>query len=187
MSSTLARPAEFTYTQPDRQLAGSYAQMRRLSVEDFYRARQWSKDALPGVLEGGFTALAMAAHIGHAEVVADLLERGCNPNGPSQGGWSAVHAAIHGGHLDVLRLLFDAGGDVNRPAEQGMTPLIQACILGSATPLIELLLAVPGLDLQRRDSFDCTALQYAEQKEHQELVDLLRQAVAQGGQGGRLH
>ena len=131
--------------------------MRALSVADFYRARNWERVDLPTHREAGYTALSMAAHIAHAGVVADLLERGCNLRDQGPGDWTALHAAVHNGHPAIVEQLIAAGSDVNQPAQQGMTPLIQACILQASLPMLKVLLAAPTLEAQRQDAFGCTA------------------------------
>ena len=74
------------------------------------------------------TALIAAAHLGHAEVVRELIRAGAPLNHVNNLGWTAVIEAIvlgDGGprHLATLDALVDAGADVNRADRNGMRPL----------------------------------------------------------------
>jgi ankyrin repeat protein len=60
----------------------------------------------------GVSATAMAAHAGHREVVAFLLERGANPNADAAG-FSALHAAIMRRDLKMATALLERGADAN--------------------------------------------------------------------------
>jgi ankyrin repeat protein len=58
-------------------------------------------------------ALAIAAQLGHLEVVALLLEAGEDPNRFNPEGYhghsTSLHQSIAGGHFDVAKLLIDRG------------------------------------------------------------------------------
>ena len=77
------------------------------------------------------TALIAAAHLGHAEVVRELIRAGAPLNHVNNLGWTAVIEAIvlgDGGprHLATLGALVDAGADVNRGDRNGIRPLEMA-------------------------------------------------------------
>ena len=60
----------------------------------------------------GWSALALAAVYGQADVVPVLIEAGAEIAAKS-GGWTPLATAVHYGHDDVARLLLDAGADIN--------------------------------------------------------------------------
>ena len=60
----------------------------------------------------GQTALMLAAHAGHREVVEVLIGHRANLNTTAKYGLSALMLAIVAGHADVVRLLADAGTDL---------------------------------------------------------------------------
>jgi uncharacterized protein len=61
----------------------------------------------------GQTALMMAAHAGHREVVEVLIGHRANLNTTAKYGLSALMLALVAGHADVARLLADAGTDLS--------------------------------------------------------------------------
>jgi hypothetical protein len=62
-------------------------------------------------------ALALAAQLGHPEVVAQLLDAGEDPNRQNPDGFHShstpLHQAVAAGHLDVVRLLVERGARVD--------------------------------------------------------------------------
>jgi ankyrin repeat protein len=77
------------------------------------------------------TALIAAAHLGHAEVVRELIRAGAPLDHVNNLGWTALIESIvlgDGGpaHTQTLRLLVEAGANVNLPDRGGNTPLALA-------------------------------------------------------------
>lgn len=60
----------------------------------------------------GQTALMLAAHAGHREVVEILIRHRANLNVTAKFGLSALMLALVAGHADVARMLAKAGADV---------------------------------------------------------------------------
>ena len=74
------------------------------------------------------TALIAAAHLGHAEVVRQLIRAGAPLDHVNNLGWTALIESIvlgDGGprHLATMRVLVDAGANVNLADRIGATPL----------------------------------------------------------------
>ncbi len=83
------------------------------------------------------TALIAAAHLGHAEVVAELIRAGAPLDHVNTLGWTALIESIvlgDGGprHTATLTALVDAGADVNLGDRTGTTPLALARARGYA-------------------------------------------------------
>lgn len=104
-------------------------------------ARQSAEDEL---INGGWTALTLAAHLGEDEVVAQLLEEGALPNVPDASGETALTRAIAGGHLDVVTQLLDGGAlpfvvgtsmrtALNLASELGHTAIVRRLLNSSCT------------------------------------------------------
>ena len=74
------------------------------------------------------TALIAAAHLGHAEIVGELIGAGAPLDHVNNLGWTALIESIilgDGGprHIATLEALLDAGAEVNLPDRSGRTPL----------------------------------------------------------------
>ena len=77
------------------------------------------------------TALIAAAHLGHADVVRELIRAGAPLDHVNNLGWTALIESIvlgDGGprHVDTLRALVEAGANVNLADRGGTTPLALA-------------------------------------------------------------
>lgn len=77
------------------------------------------------------TALIAAAHLGHAEVVAELIRAGAPLDHVNNLGWTALIESIvlgNGGprHTATLKALVDAGANVNLGDRSGTSPLALA-------------------------------------------------------------
>jgi ankyrin repeat protein len=77
------------------------------------------------------TALIAAAHLGHAEVVAELIRAGAPLDHVNNLGWTALIESIvlgNGGprHTATLEALVKAGANVDLPDRNGQTPLALA-------------------------------------------------------------
>jgi ankyrin repeat protein len=77
------------------------------------------------------TALIAAAHLGHAEVVQELIQAGAPLDHVNNLGWTALAEAVilgEGGkrHVETVRALVAAGANLNLADRQGVTPLAHA-------------------------------------------------------------
>ena len=69
----------------------------------------------------GTSATVVAAHSGHGDVAAFLLEQGADPNA-ADAGYTALHAAILHKDATLVRAILDHGADPNAPV-QASTPV----------------------------------------------------------------
>jgi ankyrin repeat protein len=77
------------------------------------------------------TALIAAAHLGHDEIVRELIRAGAPLDHLNNLGWTALLEAVilgDGGpqHTETVRALVGAGADLDIADRQGMTPLQHA-------------------------------------------------------------
>lgn len=73
--------------------------------------------------------LFKAAEAGHLPVVAELLDRGADPDWQgNKMGQTALFRAAEGGHLPVVAALLARGADPNLRAKNGQTALFLACL-----------------------------------------------------------
>ena len=75
------------------------------------------------------------------------------------------------GYDTVIPLLLEADAQIDAQSNSGNTPLIYASYFGKEAAVRELLKGNPNLDLKNKDGE--TALDWAREKNHQSVVDLL--------------
>jgi ankyrin repeat protein len=67
------------------------------------------------------TALTVAAELGEAPIVRELLTRGANPDKTGSGGEPALLKAARNGHAQVVQVLIDGGADLEVTDLSGAT------------------------------------------------------------------
>lgn len=118
------------------------------------------------------TALELAAVSGHAAVVEVLLEHGANPNTETPEGMTVLMLAAKHGHTDIAEVLLKHGTDVNRKTSDKNYTAIMFAAYGGHTETVEMLMQKgANIDVINKDGK--TALQYAKDKGHKAIVDLL--------------
>ncbi|XP_049796104.1 ankyrin repeat domain-containing protein 65-like [Schistocerca nitens] len=130
----------------------------------------------------GWTALHRAAARGHVEVVRWLLRAGADVGAAEYfEQLTPLHMAAIWGHEYVVWLLLVASDpplDCNYPDVVdtcGRTPLHWAAVAGNATVVSMLLEA--GADKAARNNAGTTALDFAIQENHHQVVDLLQSSL----------
>jgi ankyrin repeat protein len=128
----------------------------------------------------GFTALALAAHFGHRDVMQLLIDRGADMNrvAAHRLAVTPLHAALFGRQVEAALLLVERGADVT-PARggtgmkrAGWTALHYAAGMGLVA-LVEPLLD-RGADPAREDEEGKTPLQVAIDANHDDIARILR-------------
>eukprot|EP00048_Salpingoeca_helianthica_P020344 m.246984 g.246984 ORF g.246984 m.246984 type:complete len:362 (-) comp46978_c0_seq1:126-1211(-) len=151
----------------------------------------------------GNTALMWAARQGNVKNIIELTRLGANLQTRNRFEWTLLHGAAAGGHAAALAFLLDKGLDVNAVDRLGWTPIMYAAlndqteaiemllnhyaathpVRGGLTPLmiaaaagnpraVDSLLS-RGLSPFHTSEEGHTALSFAEQNNHQNLVALL--------------
>ncbi|HEU4963043.1 MAG TPA: ankyrin repeat domain-containing protein [Bacilli bacterium] len=122
----------------------------------------------------GFTALGLAAFLGHEEIVEYLLEQGAPVNEASRNPFQVMplHSAVARGSVRIAEMLLQAGAQVNAKQESGFTPMHEAALQGNVE-MANLLLA-HGADASLRKDDGETPLDVALAKDKQEVVELLK-------------
>lgn len=90
-------------------------------------------DSITSIYDG--TALIAAAHLGHHEVVAELVAGGAPLDHSNNLGWTALIEAVilgDGGsdHIKTVKILIEAGADKSIPDRDGVTPYQHALSRG---------------------------------------------------------
>lgn len=132
----------------------------------------------------GWTALHLAAFMGHAEVARILLDHDADLEAVSRNGIAnrPLHAALAGkGSPEVVELLLARGADVNATAEANVTPIHLAAARGAmdfTRRLLEL-----GADPAARMTDGKLAAAFASERGHPEVADFLNGLSANRGAG----
>ena len=106
-------------------------------------------------IDGGKTALHLAAEHGHHVGLRIILEKAQQAGLQDDAGRTALHLATRNGHVQVVQELLqlqshtDMGLDVNTRDQNGMTALHIAAANGHQS-IIGMLLADPNIDLTAR-------------------------------------
>ncbi len=129
-------------------------------------------------LAEGFTALQLAAYLGQKEA-ADLIlkaEAEVNAIARNPSGYTALSGAVSREHLDIAETLLTKRANVNHRYEGGFSPLMEAAASGNLE-MTRLLLA-HGADPHIHMADGKTAVTYAQEKGHDEIVSILKKQEA---------
>jgi len=145
---------------------GQTTQLQKLIEQDPSLVNSYSPD--------GFTPLGLAVFFGHAEAVDALLAAGAEVNAAYRETMklTPLGSAMAVGRNDIARTLIAHGADVNARAANDLRPLHTAAARGnleSATLLLD-----HGADINAASSDGKTALTYAEERNHPEMVEFLK-------------
>ena len=123
----------------------------------------------------GFTPLGLAAFFGHAETVEALLAAGAEVNLASRESMKMppLGSAMAVQRNDIAQTLIEHGADVNGKAANDLTALHTAAARGNLEAAK--LLLDHGADLNATSTDGKTPLQYAEELNHSEMVEFLKE------------
>ena len=111
------------------------------------------------------------------DVVQVLLDAGADINIQNDYGCSPLHYACASGELNVVKMLVRAGAGVRVANEEGLTCLMLAACSGH-TETVRYLVGLPEVELNHRDTVkNYTALQYAVEEDHKDVVQVLTDAL----------
>ncbi|XP_078384514.1 uncharacterized protein LOC144666947 isoform X2 [Oculina patagonica] len=125
-------------------------------------------------IEDGHTALHIACHEGHCDVIRELLDRGANTNIRDLQGYTAMHHSTYGDRSgEALKLLLEKGFNPNvQHGNNGRTPLHLA-VKKDNEMAIRILTQCPECDVNLQDNDGDTPLHDAILGEKHSMVDML--------------
>jgi uncharacterized protein len=155
---------------PEAAAVGNLARVRELVETNHASANSFSSD--------GFPVVALAAFLGHREVVEYLAAHGADINtaATNGSGYNALTGAVAGGHATVVQWLLDRGADANYRYSGGYSPLLTAAANGRLD--IAKLLLARGADPHASTSGGKTALSLANERNHPEVAALFQARAA---------
>ncbi len=125
-------------------------------------------------------ALFVAAEKGQVATVKKFLDGGGDANAADKNKLTLLNWAAYGGSLDLVTLLVAKGADVNVHAnKKAWTPLLNASATGF--PLVVSFLLDHGATVSALDADGYSALSFAAEKKHPDIVRIL---LARGADGG---
>lgn len=122
--------------------------------------------------ESGLPIIGYAAMKGYEDIVDALVAAGADVNAQDRTGATALMYAAQFDHDDVVTALIEAGADINATDNLGWTPVIRAVVGGNIEAVQALKDA--GADLNATDFFGRNAVQVAEGRDLDEIIELLR-------------
>jgi ankyrin repeat protein len=127
----------------------------------------------------GFTILGLASYFGHFTLVKDLLDKGADPNTPSDNQLKVapLHSACAISNYEIAELLIQNGADVNAKQLNGVTPLHSASHNGELE--LSKLLINNGAEINVITDDGKTPLFMALEKEFCDTADFI---INRGGQ-----
>ena len=125
----------------------------------------------------GCTALHLAARYMHADVVQVLIDAGADIETKDVEGYSPLHFACRSGSLDSVKLLVRAGAGVRVTNNYGGTCLAIAAYHGHIET-VRYLLCLPEVEVDHANDEGHTALHFAADENHADVVQVLIDAGA---------
>ena len=155
---------------PEAAAIGQLARVRELIEKHHAQANSFSPD--------GFPVVALAAFLGHREVVEYLAAHGADFSAAATNGsgYNALTGAVTGGHVAVAQWLLEHGADANYRYSGGYSPLLTAAANGRLD--IAKLLLAHGADPQATTNDGKSPLSLAKERNHSEIAALFQARAA---------
>ena len=155
---------------PEAAAMGNLARVRELIENNHADANSFSPD--------GFPVVALAAFLGHLQVVEYLASHGADINvaATNGSGYNSLTGAVTSGHVAVVQWLLEHGANANYRYSAGYSPLLTAAANGRVD--IAKLLLAHGADPHATTGDGKTALSLAKERNHPEIAALFQARAA---------
>lgn len=124
----------------------------------------------------GDSALMIASFKGNTPAVETLLARGASVH---HAGWTPLHYAAASGHDEIVSLLLAHGAQLDARSPNNTTPMMMAA-WGGHIYTVKLLLDA-GADATLKNDHGMTAIDFARQSEHMDIVEGLTWRLKRAG------
>jgi len=143
-------------------------------LEDLSQMVDNDESLVNKISDHGFSALGIATHFGHEDMVRHLLTKNADPNLPSQNGYLVfpLHTAVGAGHLPISKLLIEGNAEVNVLQASRISPLHLAAQIGNIEMII--LLLENGARIDIKNDNGQTASDLARERGHEEISEILK-------------
>jgi ankyrin repeat protein len=155
---------------PEASAVGNLARVRELIENNHAKADSFSPD--------GFPVVALAAFLGHLEIVQYLATHGADVNAAATNGsgYNALTGAVTSGHAPVVQWLLEHGANANYRYSAGYSPLLTAAANGRLD--IAKLLLAHGADPHATTNDGKSPLSLAKERNHPEVAALFQAQAA---------
>jgi uncharacterized protein len=159
-----------TLDLPEATAVGHLVRVRELVEKKQAQANSFSPD--------GFPVVALAAFLGHREVVEYLAAHGADVNAVATNGsgYNALTGAVTSGQAEVVQWLLEHGANANYRYSAGYSPLLTAAANGRLD--IAKLLLAHGADPHAATNDGKTPLSLAMERNHPEVAALFQMGAA---------
>ena len=155
---------------PEAAAVGNLVRVRELVEKHQANANSFSPD--------GFPIVALAAFLGHLQVVEYLAANGADIDAPATNGsaYNALTGAVTSGHVAVVQWLLEHGANANYRYSAGYSPLLTAAANGRLD--IAKLLLAHGADPHATTNDGKSPLSLARERSHPEVAELFQARTA---------
>lgn len=155
---------------PEAAAVGNLGRVRELIEKNTVQANTMSAD--------GFPVIALAAFLGHLEIVQYLSAHGADINAAATNGsgYNALTGAVTSGHVAVVQWLLEHGANANYRYSAGYSPLLTAAANGRLD--IAKLLLAQGADPHATTNDGKSPLSLAIERNHPEVAALFQAQAA---------
>lgn len=123
----------------------------------------------------GSTALHGASQFGRTEIVDILLKAKANIDAQDQWGFTPLMCASKAGHCEIVKVLLECNADVGAFSEKRHFTALHCAAANGHMEIIKLLINAKA-DAMARDLGGQTAIDYAKENNHSEVVTFLERA-----------
>lgn len=146
---------------------------RNNKYQELKRCLEYTK--IDTVTASGYSLLHLSVYNNNVETVKLLLDAGADVNLQDPNGNTALMGACYKGYCDIVALLLVYDADPNKLNHNHANALFFAATFGHAGIVAKLL--EHHINLEQKDSFGKTALEYAKGQEHTEIVTMLQSSL----------